>query len=366
MKKIIVDKLLAALPVIDRSMTAEIACIDQPEQRVALLTHAFVKLPAGKAVSIIGSVGEIDALEMAEILASLGYSISDTAQALYDNYDNLSATELVLILKSVDVYPQTTRNEMIQTIQGVGYDISTTLTAVNPAYPAFKVLNYTCGGATLSAKPSEYPNESVFYYHNTRNPEKWDWQLDKTTIAPILNTGDVSVIDSSDTVGRGLFAIGKHKKWYYDIELFPKTDQLYSQILSLLAYSNDQQATFFCVDAKKKWQSTGVQVKADRLVAISYYRGLWTANPNDNQGKLYNSAGNPTFIAAKPGYALPGANEGALIGKVGDTVFLIGLNATVPDNLEGELLLCINDDLNAAYGDGFADNKGEIMVNIVS
>jgi len=69
---------------------------------------------------------------------------------------------------------------------------------------------------------------------------------------------------------------------------------------------------------------------------------------------------------AKPGYTLPGANEGALCGKVGESgeVFLIGKEAQVPAGLSGNLFLCINDDLNGKYGPGFSDNEGSVTVAV--
>jgi hypothetical protein len=97
---------------------------------------------------------------------------------------------------------------------------------------------------------------------------------------------------------------------------------------------------------------------------ISYLSGLWTANPNDNNGELYNAAGNPTYINAKSGYTMPNENEGALIGKIGQTVFLIGMGATTPAGLSGNLELCINDDLTGEYGAGLADNIGSIVMQI--
>lgn len=118
------------------------------------------------------------------------------------------------------------------------------------------------------------------------------------------------------------------------------------------------------VQASIKWQNTGVLVEAGTPVTVAYHSGLWTANPNDNGGELYDASGNPYFIAAQAGYTMPGQNEGALIGKVDETVFLIGLGTRVPSNLQGELQLCINDDLNAIYGAGFADNIGCITVKI--
>ncbi len=118
------------------------------------------------------------------------------------------------------------------------------------------------------------------------------------------------------------------------------------------------------VQANIKWQKTGVNLTASQTVNITYLSGLWTANPNDNNGQLYNANGNPTFIPAKPGYTMPGQNEGALIGKIGNTVFLVGMGVTTPSGLSGELELCINDDLNGIYGPGFKDNKGSIVVQI--
>lgn len=112
------------------------------------------------------------------------------------------------------------------------------------------------------------------------------------------------------------------------------------------------------------WLDTGIRMNASRVATIKYIDGLWTANPNINNGNMYNSAGNPTFISAKAGYALPKANEGALVGKVGDTVFLIGLGASTPPGLVGKLELCINDDLKGIYGAGLTDNKGQVNVKI--
>lgn len=116
------------------------------------------------------------------------------------------------------------------------------------------------------------------------------------------------------------------------------------------------------VQAAIKWQNTGVMVNPGTKVTVTYQSGLWTANPQS--GILYDADGSPNFIPAKTGYTLPGANEGALIGKVGNEVFLIGSNAIVPANLSGELQLCINDDLNGIYGAGFTDNIGSITVKI--
>ena len=62
----------------------------------------------------------------------------------------------------------------------------------------------------------------------------------------------------------------------------------------------------------------------------------------------------------------PGANEGALIGRVGSggTPFLVGDLAEVPPGETGELQLCINDDLEGRYGIGLGDNQGALTVQV--
>ena len=122
------------------------------------------------------------------------------------------------------------------------------------------------------------------------------------------------------------------------------------------------------VQSNKAWQDTGVAVQSDVTVTtVTYTCGTWTANPNVNGGQMYDAAGNPNIQATQTGYPLLGANEGALIGRVGDsgTPFLIGNGPTVvPEGSSGKLLLCINDDLPGLHGAGLTDNKGSICVSI--
>lgn len=120
----------------------------------------------------------------------------------------------------------------------------------------------------------------------------------------------------------------------------------------------------FTIDASKKWQKTGIVMNAHTTGTIRYADGVWTANSEDNDGVLYDANGNPTYINAKSGYTMPNKNEGALIGKVGETIFLIGNDSTIPLGVAGELELCINDDLNGEYGAGLTDNKGAVNVKI--
>jgi len=118
----------------------------------------------------------------------------------------------------------------------------------------------------------------------------------------------------------------------------------------------------YTVQANIKWQDSGITLGEKDTVTVRYNGGLWTANPATG---FVDANGNSDYIA-KSGYTLPGANEGALCGKIGESgeVFLIGFKAAVPSGLSGNLYLCINDDLNGEHGHGFSDNEGAVVVNI--
>ncbi len=118
----------------------------------------------------------------------------------------------------------------------------------------------------------------------------------------------------------------------------------------------------FQVQANIKWQDSGVGVNQGDTATVRYTGGEWTANPATG---FVDANGNPG-LTAKPGYTLPGANEGALCGRIGTDgeVFLIGDARTIPISSSGNLFLCINDDLNQEYGPGFTDNEGAINVSI--
>lgn len=117
------------------------------------------------------------------------------------------------------------------------------------------------------------------------------------------------------------------------------------------------------VDATSSWKNAGY-VNAGKAYTIKYVGGMWTANPNLDAGNLYGPTGS-NVVATQPGYALPGANEGALVGRVGNNPpFLIGNGASTPAGQTGPLQLVINDDLDGRYGPGLTDNEGQIIVSI--
>jgi hypothetical protein len=119
----------------------------------------------------------------------------------------------------------------------------------------------------------------------------------------------------------------------------------------------------FTVQGNQSWQNTGVTVGSS-TVTITYQGGEWLCSP---MGGMVTAAGNPSFIG-KPGYALQGAPEGALVGRVGDNgvPFLVGVHATVPVGQSGPLQVVMNDDLGQRYGLGLSDNYGSVVVSIVT
>ena len=139
-----------------------------------------------------------------------------------------------------------------------------------------------------------------------------------------------------------------------------------TQFLHIDANTLQLAETFVQVNATQPWQDTGVTVQPGNPITVSYSSGQWTADPQTNNGNLYGANGCPGIIVTQSGYPIQNVNMGALIGQVGSNApFLIGNGpVTTPAGQSGALKLCINDDLNAEYGAGLADNIGSLQVRI--
>ncbi|SCZ13576.1 MULTISPECIES: GMC oxidoreductase [unclassified Pseudomonas] len=126
--------------------------------------------------------------------------------------------------------------------------------------------------------------------------------------------------------------------------------------------ANDLKAVTMQVQSNIAWQGTGVQVNGLVPRLVRYVSGLWCASP---QGGNVDGNGGSRHIDYSS-YALPGAAEGALIGRVGNggKPFLVGDLAQVPGNQQGELQLCINDDLTGQHGSGLKDNTGALTIRV--
>jgi hypothetical protein len=113
------------------------------------------------------------------------------------------------------------------------------------------------------------------------------------------------------------------------------------------------------VMATSIWQRTGIAVSPAMRTTVSA-TGTWTISPDDRN---LGPQGTTRFVAP-PGYALPGAAPGALVGRVGDRVFLVGAGTVVPGDLAGELELAANDDVGNRFGNGYSDNSGTLQVGV--
>jgi hypothetical protein len=108
------------------------------------------------------------------------------------------------------------------------------------------------------------------------------------------------------------------------------------------------------LDARVAWEMVPVTVSPSMRTTLSA-SGTWSVSPTARDLGPQGATGSP----APAGYALPGAPVGALLGRVGGSVFLIGAGAEVPQELAGPLELAANDAAN-----GYADNSGVLQVGI--
>ncbi len=114
------------------------------------------------------------------------------------------------------------------------------------------------------------------------------------------------------------------------------------------------------VSAKVSWLNTGIHVKAGTKIHIQQTGGGWSV---DSVHYPFVSADGHTNEAQTPlaGYGnlktLGNTFFGALLGKVGNTVFKVGGNYETVFTIEGDLFLQINDEARA-------DNGGAVTVKI--
>lgn len=117
------------------------------------------------------------------------------------------------------------------------------------------------------------------------------------------------------------------------------------------------------IPASAAWVSTGFMVAEDDIVIIDADEDTkWSANRQLAGMYDANGSGNPS----KQGFLLYPGIEGALIGKIGQFIFHVGLfvHVHVPKGVSGELLLSINDDSATIKGNEFMDNAGAVDATI--
>lgn len=150
--------------------------------------------------------------------------------------------------------------------------------------------------------------------------------------------------------------------------IFPDTAKArMNEILPYCGYSDAEIAkavkilypAVVIIDSRKPWQKTGVKIEADEIVSVKA-DGLWKISPQLGS----TDANGSSWFIGKEGYAMPGKAEGALVGRLGSELMLIGKSKEILAGKTGELELCPNDDLESKYGAGLADNVGKMTVTI--
>ncbi len=120
------------------------------------------------------------------------------------------------------------------------------------------------------------------------------------------------------------------------------------------------------VYSNKAWQMTDIILKRNHTIR-------WTVKEDDEWSfntELFpdghNADGIP--VPALDSYALPEENIGKLLGITDeDSILSMGLSGSFdigPNGGGRYLYLTMNDDLIGKYGEGYRDNKGEILVSI--
>lgn len=156
-----------------------------------------------------------------------------------------------------------------------------------------------------------------------------------------------------------------------DQEIFPNTKiEEMRNILFSCGYTRDEidlalrysYAIYITVKATEKWHDTGILLGKNELVKIRYLSGEWLSNPLNGLCDANGTDGHKGL----PYYTMEGANDGALIGKLVDEVFLVGKEKDVDFDIDYKkhLYLCINDDIDKKYGCGLDDNKGELNLEL--
>lgn len=116
------------------------------------------------------------------------------------------------------------------------------------------------------------------------------------------------------------------------------------------------------VDSRQRWQWSGIWLDRRAEVSLEVVGGQWTHQPgtflyNQGEGSAYICA--DTLPIGQCFEPMPYAPRGALIGRFGSMVFLIGRSTRFVAPEAGTLDMRINDDDNQVY-----DNDGVLIVRI--
>jgi len=144
----------------------------------------------------------------------------------------------------------------------------------------------------------------------------------------------------------------------------------FTTLASLIFIINNQKeilAEVVIVHANEAWQITDIILKEDHTLKWQVKEDDYWSFNTAMFPEGHNADGIP--VPALRSYALPGEDIGLLLGKTGEgrviSMGLSGSDNVRPDEGGSYLYLTINDDLLSAFGKGFKDNNGEILVTII-
>ncbi|ODS31485.1 MAG: putative dehydrogenase subunit [Candidatus Scalindua rubra] len=119
--------------------------------------------------------------------------------------------------------------------------------------------------------------------------------------------------------------------------------------------------------ANEAWKRTDIILREHCIITWQVQKDDYWSFNTEIFPEGHNADGIP--VPALESYALPGEDIGMLLGKTGDgriiSMGLSGSDYVMPNEGGNYLYLTMNDDLIGKYGEGFEDNKGEILVTII-
>jgi hypothetical protein len=118
------------------------------------------------------------------------------------------------------------------------------------------------------------------------------------------------------------------------------------------------------IEAKQPWQKVGLSLHGHGVLRFRT-EGQWVFNPA--QPAVGGDGAQSLSTAGRTAYTFSGrqGREGQLIGRIGGgQPFVVGARGMhkVEPHDTGELSMMINDDVEARYGAGLADNSGHLTV----
>ena len=110
------------------------------------------------------------------------------------------------------------------------------------------------------------------------------------------------------------------------------------------------------ISASRGWQNTGIALHSGETIKVQFMSG----EIRDGEAVIRGPAGTG-YICGDSSCCepMPNVQRGALIGRVGDDLFLIGDKSTIEVQESGELQLRIND-----CDEGLVDNSGSLEIKI--